>query len=277
MFDQLVFSVMTHPRASFAERVDAATEAGYAGIGLRPRDLRRARETGCSDGRLRAMLSSLTMGVVEIDAIVGWGGTDEHVRRAQEHEGRVFELADVLGGQHVTIIGDVLGPRDRSVELLASLADRAAEHGLAVGLEYLPWTNVATLSQALDLVTATGRGNVGLVVDAWHHFHGDCDWVGLESVPGERIVAVQFDDAAPPDERSLQEQTFDRRLPGEGVLDLVRLLEAVARTGTGAPLCLEVISPKLAEKPVTEVARSGYEATSAMLRLAGLRDAPDTP
>lgn len=271
MFDDLVFSVMTHPRAGIQERVQAAAAAGYAGIGLRPGDLRRARDAGHADADLRRLLERHALVVVEIDAIMGWGGDDDQVRSARAHESRVFELADALGARHVTVIGDVAGPRDRTIELLADLVDRAGEHGLAVGLEYLPWTNVSSLTTALDLVTATGRSNARVVIDAWHHFRGGCDWAALEAIPGDRIAAVQFDDGGPSDGRSLEEQTFDRRLPGEGEFDLVRFLRTVASTGTSAPLCVEVISPRLGHLPVAEVAEQSMTATQEMLRRAGLR------
>ncbi len=266
---ELALSVMTIPNATFADRVVAAAAAGFDGIGLRPGDRRRALAAGATDDDLRGVLAEHGLAVVEIDVITGWGGSAADVEGARAHEDRVYELVDALGGRHVTVVGDTEGPADRVAELFAAMCDRAAEHGLGVGLEYLPWTTVPTLGAALDVVEAAGRPNGGVVVDAWHHERGDADWALLADVDPARVAGIQLCDGRPATDEPLLTQTFHRAVPGEGVFDLVRFLSSLAPVLDTAPLCVEVISPALAALDPGDAAAACADATRRLLAEAG--------
>lgn len=265
-FAPLVFSVMTHPAAGFVERVEAAALAGYAGIGLRTGDRRRAHEAGLTDADLRAVLAANGVAVVEIEGLHRWGCGGQDGEAARAHEDRLYELVDALGGRHVTVTGDLDLPHDEVVERFAALCDRAAEHDLAIALEFLPWTEVPDAAAAGRIVQQAGRPNGGVLVDTWHHFRGAADDDLLRALQPEHVLAVQFDDAAATVVGTLLEDTLSRRrLPGEGDFDLVRFLRLLADHGVRAPLCVEVINDELAAQPVEVVAQRTAEATRAVL------------
>ena len=265
-FDPLVLSVMTHPAAGFVERVEAAAGAGYTGIGLRTGDRRRALEAGMTDADLRAVLAANGVAVVEIEGLHRWGCGGQDGAAARAHEDRLYELVDALGGRHVTVTGDLDLPHDQVVERFAGLCDRAAEHGLSIALEFLPWTEVPDAGAAGRIVADAGRANAGVLVDTWHHFRGAADDDLLLALPPERVLAVQFDDADATVVGTLLEDTLHRRrLPGEGTFDLVGFLRLLADHGVRAPLCVEVIEDGLAAQPVAEVARRTADATRAVL------------
>lgn len=267
----LVLSVMTHPDADFVDRVSAAATAGYTGIGLRPGDRRRAREAGLSDEDMRAVLASHGVEVVEIEGLHRWGCGGDEGRAARLHEERLYELADALGGRHVTVTGDLDLPHDQVVERFAALCDRAAEHGLRVALEFLPWNEVPDAGVAWAIVREAARPNGGVLVDTWHHFRGAMDDSLLLSVPPERIVAIQFDDADAQVVGTLLEDTLARRrLPGQGDFDLVGFLRLLDGHGVSAPLCVEVINEDLWSRPVAETARLTAEATRRVLAEADI-------
>ncbi len=261
----LALSSMTVPDSPLEARIIAAAAAGFDGIGLRPTDRRRAHESGLSDDDLRAMLSDAGLSVVELDVISGWGADGDRLAGARAHEQRLFDLADALGGRTLTVVGDVAGPPDRVAEVFAALCDRAADHGLTVGLEYLPWTNVADLASALRIIRDAGRANAGVVIDSWHHFHGDPD-ADLTAVPPELVAGVQVDDSPPlREDVPLVEQTMDRVMPGEGTFDLVGFLTDLHHVLTTVPLNVEVISPRLAEVPVSRAVDTAARATRDVL------------
>lgn len=265
-FEPLVFSVMTHPGADVVERVEAAAAAGYTGIGLRTGDRRRAHEAGLTDADLRAVLAANGVAVVEIEGLHRWGCGGEPGEAARAHEDRLYELADALGGHHVTATGDLDLPHDQVVERFAALCDRAAEHGLAIALEFLPWNEVPDAAVAGRIVREAGRSNGGVLVDTWHHFRGAADDDLLRALPPEHVVAVQFDDADAQVVGTLLEDTLSRRrLPGEGSFDLVGFLRLLADHGVHAPLCVEVINDELAAQPIDVVARRTADATRAVL------------
>ncbi len=256
---------MTHPGAGFEERVGAAAAAGYDAIGLRPGDRTRALATGLGDADLRAMLSDHGVSVLEIDVLVGWGMDDDAAAHARRHEKRIYELSDALGARHVTVTGDLAGPWERSVELFAALCDRAAEHGLAVGIEFLPWTEVRDAATAGRLVADAGRTNGGVVVDSWHHFRGAASDDQLRALPPERVLAIQLDDGFADGSGSLLEQTFDRELPGDGQFDLRHFLRLLNDLGVVAPLCVEVISPRMARLSIEQACQVTADKTRAVL------------
>lgn len=261
----LALSSMTVPDVALEARIVAAAAAGFDGIGLRAVDRRRAHESGFSDADLRSMLATAGLSVVELDVVNGWGAEGDRLARARRHEGRLLEVAEALGGRTLTAVGDVVGPRDRVAEVFAGLCDRAAEHGLAVGLEYLPWTNVGDLAAALRIVRDAGRPNAGVVIDSWHHFHGD-PTADLAAVAADEVVGVQVDDSGPlRDGVALEEQTIDRLLPGEGTFDLVGFLTDLRHVLTAAPLSVEVISPRLSGVPPSRAIGAVAATTRSVL------------
>ncbi len=262
----LVLSVMTSPAAGFVERVEAAAAAGYTGIGLRTGDRRRAHADGLTDADLRAVLAAHGIEVVELEGLHKWGMSGTEGERALEHEQRLYELADALGGRHITATGDLDLPHGEVVERFAALCDRAAEHGLTVALEFLPWTEVPDARTAWSIVGDAGRPNGGVLVDSWHHFRGAADDHQLRAIPPEHIVAVQFDDADAEVVGTLLDDTLHRRrLPGEGAFDLVGFLRLLVDHGVRAPLCVEVINDELGAMPVAEAAARTAQATRAVL------------
>ena len=85
------------------------------------------------------------------------------------------------------------------------------------------------------------------------------------------VAAVQLNDGLRVHADYLRHARADRRLPGEGELDVVGLLRAVLRTGFTGPWCVEVNTPEFRAVPVDEAARRAATAASAAL------DAADAP
>ncbi|NDI47170.1 sugar phosphate isomerase/epimerase family protein [Goekera deserti] len=252
----------------FEERVRAAAGAGFAGIGLYAGEHRRLLAEGATDADLRAVLDAHGMRVVELEVLRGWSavGAEAEAYRAAERE--VFAMAGTLGpARHVQVVGPYLGTLDDAAEAFAGVCDRAAEHGLAAALEFLPeMTNIPDAGTALELVTRAGRPNGGLCIDVWHHVRGAHDEAMLRRVPPERVVAVQLGDGprrrVEADYRS--DCTRHRQVPGEGEFDLPRFLRLLDRMGVRVPLSVEVLSEQLLALPADVLARRLYDGTRAV-------------
>jgi sugar phosphate isomerase/epimerase len=265
-FEQLMMCTMTSPDADFEDRVTAAAAAGYTGIGLRPRHRNRALQQGLTDAGLRSILSDNGVALTEIEVLSGWGSDDEAMAVARVHEDEIYQLVDALGGRHLTVTGAGLqGPVERSAEKFAGVCDRAAEHGLLIALEFLPWTEVPDADHAREIVELAGRSNGGVQVDTWHHFRGAASDDQLRALPPEMVIAIQFDDDMMSGEGTLYEQTFERLVPGEGEFPLIHFLHVLAANGVTAPLGVEVISSRFKAMPVAEAARISADATRAIL------------
>ena len=271
--DDLILSHFSLGRfRPFEERVRAAAEAGFAAMGLYVGDYQRLLAEGARDADLRAVLGQYGMRVVEIEALRGWSAAGAERAAYLRAEQSVFAMSDALGpGHHVQVIGPYAGTLDDAAEAFAGVCDRAAEHGLAAAIEFLPeMSNIPDAATAMQIVTRAGRANGGICLDCWHHFRGANDDDMLRAVPAERIFAVQFGDG--PRQRVDPDYYADctryREVPGEGEFDLAGFLGLLQETGARLPLSVEVISVDLQDRPAGEVARRLADGTRAVVASA---------
>lgn len=262
---------------TFRERVAAASAAGFAAISLWGRDHAAARDEGLTDADLRALLDDHGLAVGELDPAWWWlpGAADIHI--APEHdpfdvfrfgEDDLFALADTLGARSLNAV-DVFGgtfTTEEAADSFGALCDRAAEHGLLVHLEFLPWSRFPDVAAAWEVVRLADRPNGGIAVDSWHFFRGTPDYEALAEVPGDRVLGVQLDDGPAEPESDLMTATLhDRLLPGDGAFDLERLVAVLTGIGAVAPIGVEVFSDELHALGAMEAARRAAGATRPLL------------
>jgi sugar phosphate isomerase/epimerase len=235
----------------FAERLDAASGATFDAISLWGRDYAAARAEGLSDADMRDIAPEL-----DSEDVFRFGEAD------------LFAMADALGARSVNAV-DVFGGTwdvEGAAEAFAGLCTRAAEHGLLVHIEWLPWSKIPDLATALRIVQLAGRPNGGLNIDAWHLVRSGVTVDELRDVPGSLIFGVQLDDGPLEPEPNLIDATLhNRALPGDGAFDLSAIVSALRDTGTTAPIGVEVFSDALHALPAGEAARAAAQATRAVL------------
>ncbi|MEX2202755.1 MAG: sugar phosphate isomerase/epimerase family protein [Actinomycetota bacterium] len=264
-------------RASFDARVAAAAHAGYAGLGILIDDYDAIRARGRTDAELRGILQDQGIGVPEVEFLYHWTCTDEREAFSRALEDRLYRAADAFGAHHLNM-GDVnpsreMPPHELAAERFAAICDRAAEHGLQVALEFLPWSGIPDAATAWDIVRTAGRPNGGINLDVWHHFRGAADDDMLRAIPPERIVCVAISDAdAEVVGDLIEDTTRRRRLPGEGSFDLVGFLRLLDEMGVGAPVTVEILSDEQNARPTDEAARVAIAATRAVMKEAGFRE-----
>jgi sugar phosphate isomerase/epimerase len=268
--DDLILSHFSLGRfRPFEERVQAAADAGFAAMGLYIGEYERLRAEGARDTGLRAVLDHYGMRVVEIEALRGWSATGAERAAYLRTERSAFAMSDALGpAHHVQVIGPYTGTIDDAAEAFAGLCDRAAEHGLAAAIEFLPeMSNIPDAATAMRIVTLAGRANGGICLDCWHHFRGANDDGMLRAIPAGRVFTVQFDDgpAQRADPDYYTDCTRHRKVPGDGDFDLAGFLRLVAEMGVRLPLSVEVMSADLQPRPAAETARRLADATRAVV------------
>jgi len=256
--------------APFEERLAAARDAGYRGIGLRPKHYKAARASGLSDADMRAMLDDHGLELLEIGFIADWWETGDRAARAEVFERSLYGIKDALGGRHVMMIsGPTTAGVDALAERFAAVCDRAAEHGLRVGLETLPWTDIHDVGIAWDIASRSGRGNGGPVYDTWHLNRGGTTEGMIRAVPPERVVAIQINDGSLTLVESELDDTFKRRvLPGDGEFRIAEFVALVESLGVTAPVGVEVLNDELRALSTAEAARLGIDATRRVLAAA---------
>jgi sugar phosphate isomerase/epimerase len=162
-------------------------------------------------------------------------------------------------------------PLDDVVERFAGICDRAAEHGLVVALEFLPWSEIPDAGAAWEIARRAGRANGGVLVDTWHYYFGSSDEAQLRSIPPERIVAAQLSDAGTRQGDLMEDTSHRRRPPGEGQLDLVGFLRLLDHLGVRAPISVEVFSDELDAGPPADAAKRVFEGAAATVSKARTR------
>ena len=257
------------PRHGFVERCRAAADAGFTGIGLHAADLPRTVAGGLDAAGMRAVLADTGLRVVEIEFLGGWalGDPGDDLVRGVE------AVADAFGGRHVSA-GEFRPSPDGGVDLdaaaarLRALADRLHRRGLLVAVEAFPWSALPDPGTTLELLRRAGAGNAGLMIDVWHFFNGGARPELLAGCPRGTVAAVQLNDGPLVHEDFLRHARAQRRLPGEGELDVVELIRAVRGTGYDGPWCIEVNTPEHNELPVTEAAKRAAGAAREVLQAA---------
>lgn len=260
--------------APFEERLAAARDAGYQGIGLRPTHYKAARASGLSDADMRAMLDDHGLELIEIGFVADWWETGEKGSRSQTFERSLYAIKDALGGRHVVMIsGPMTDGVDALAERFAGVCDRAAEHGLRAGLETLPWTDIHDVGIAWEIASRSGCPNGGPVYDTWHLNRGGTTEEMIRTVPPDRVITIQINDGSHELVESELEDTFKRRvLPGHGEFRIADFVELVDSLGVTAPVGVEVLNEELRALSTAEAAWRGIDATRKIL--AGPGDAP---
>lgn len=269
--DTLVLCRGTIAGASFRERVEAASGAGFGGISLFAADYDAARAEGFSDADLRALLADHGLAIAELDPLLRWVAGEPDAEAGLQDEAAFYAIAEALGARSINVAlaapGELAG--DRLAESFAAVCRRAAEHGLLAHLEFLPWTCVGDLPAAMDVVEAAGESNGGVMFDTWHHARSGCDDGVLDTADLRRVQAIQINDAPAEPEENLMAETLQRRLlPGDGDIPLPRLLSRLRAGGCTAPVGVEVFNTELRRLPYAEVAKRAGDATRQVLARA---------
>ena len=156
----LVLCSGTLPAATpLLERIEVAAQAGFDGLSLWGRDHEAAIAGGSTDEALRSAFATAGIGVAEVDGAWGWTPGAPALGRGidpflDHDEASLFAIAEGLGGRSVNAV-DIFGGDGTLAEMataFGSLCDRAADHGLLVHLEALPWSRVPTVREAMAVV-----------------------------------------------------------------------------------------------------------------------------
>jgi sugar phosphate isomerase/epimerase len=266
--DDLVWDHFSRPRGDdIAPRVYAAAAAGYAAIGVFLGSWAQLRANPAQLDAVDEALDATGLVVANIETLRGWAVPGPNDALAAQ-EALAYDMAEHWGCRYVQVIGDAEGPLDRAAEGFAALCDRAADHALAVGLEWVPsMTNIGDATTALRIVLDADRTNGGLCVDSWHFTRSTNRLDDLRAIPGDKVIATQWNDGTvTPQNPNYYEDTLSNRVvPGEGEFALAEILAILDAAGSQAPLGMEVCSAALWAAPIEQAAQRAADAMRALL------------
>ncbi len=253
------------------ERLAPARDAGFAAISVTPTDLWLLEEKGMSARAIADRIADHDLVLAEVDCTGCWLRAQKIAPADARYRDllltltpeRVIETAARVGARSVVAV-EMMGVApalDEAAESFAAICDLAAPHGLLVHIEFLPFGGIPDLATAWAIVEAAGRPNGGLTLDSWHFFRSGSTLDQLAQIPGERIHAVQINDApAKPQADLFQETMTSRLLPGDGDFDLTGFIRTLDRIGSTAPIGVEIFSSVQASQTVDQIVQAWSSA-----------------
>jgi sugar phosphate isomerase/epimerase len=249
-------------------RIEAAAAAGFTGFGVLAVDLAVAeREHGLAG--IGTMLADNGIVHLELEGLPDWWSGGPERARSDELRRFLLAAAEALGARHLKVTPDTSGaawePEHWAAEF-ARLATQAADAGARLGIEFLPWSNIATVHDGLRLVEDAGHPAGGIVIDVWHVERAGTPAAELAALPAHRIVGVELNDAADEVVGTLFEDTVDRRrYCGEGSFDLAGTITALRAAGWAGPWGVEILSTEHRRLDVRQAAAHAASTARALL------------
>lgn len=156
--------------------------------------------------------------------------------------------------------------REESVRVIRILSDYAELFGMKLAFEFVGYPNcsVNTFGQAYDIVTAADRPNVGVVLDCFHFHAMGSRFEDLESADGSKIFILHLDDSEDLPVGAARDN--NRLMPGEGAVNLPRILSTLKRIGYDSMVSIELFRPEYWDWPDEENIRICYEKTCDTIR-----------
>jgi len=229
----------------FEEKLAAIAAAGFDGIEIFENDFLAFDGAPRDAGRL---VRDHGLEISLFQPFRDFEGMPEPQRgRTFDRAERKFDLMQELGTDLMLVCSNVsplsLGGIDRAADDFAELGERAARRGLRIGFEALAWgRHVSDHRDAWEVVRRADHPNVGLILDSFHTLARKLPVDSIRAIPGDRIFFVQLADAPWIDMDLLYWSRHFRNMPGEGDLDVLGFMRAVAATGYQGVVSLEVFN-----------------------------------
>jgi sugar phosphate isomerase/epimerase len=252
--------------------VEIAARAGYQFVSLRPIPVGAPNEPLYPLGTDRALLARTKAAM----AATGVGLLDIEVARIiKEAKPRDYlpalEAAAELGGRHV-LSSAWCEDRPYIVEFFSELCALAQPFDLTVDLEFVTWSGVRTLHEAVEVVKEARSRNAGIVIDTLHFDRCHAELGKLSSLPREWFHFAQISDApaaySTEREELIRIGRAERLYLGEGGIDVASILGRLPQV----PLSIEIPNvTKLAALGTEQYARLCIETARSYLAAGAFR------
>lgn len=250
---------------SFEERVKAAKEAGFEGIGLRAETYVDALAEGLHDEDILAILDRYGMKCTEVEYITMWA--EEQRSYEQKYKEQIcFHMCELFGVGHINCGLMENYSVGYTAQKLKELCERAGDY--IIGVEPMPYSGIPDLKKAWEVIQASGCENAKLILDTWHWVRANQPF-DLCGVPGDAVISIQINDVhdrayAPSILRD--ESMHDRLAPGTGYGDTAGFVRMVKEAGVKPrAVGVEVISDFYMAEGAEAAAKKVYAGAAEVL------------
>lgn len=256
-------------KCTFEERVKAAADAGYEGIGLRAETYVDALNEGLTDQDLLDVLDKYGIKCTEVEYIVQW--CEEPRSYEQKYKEQMcFHMCDLFGVKHINtgLMEDY--SVEHTAKKLQELCERAK--GYIIALEPMPYSGLPNMKKTWAIMQAANRDNAMLLLDTWHWVRANQSYDLLTPEQAKKVISIQIDDAyeRPYAESILRDESMhDRLAPGTGKADTVGFLKMIKDAGIEPKVIgVEVINDEILGKGVESAAKETFAGTKKVLQEA---------
>ena len=238
------------PIVSPADMVRIAADAGYNSLGLwvAPGENWHASTSAEVGSALQET------GLIPLDVEVIWiqpGGKPDPVHH------KIIEIGGEIGARNCLIVSSETD-RELTKLLYEDLCEHAQRAGMRACLEYMAITEVKTLDDALEIVTAVDHPAGGILVDPFHHERVGHAPEKIRDIPERWLSYAQLCDMpdcgviSNPDDYFVD--AIDGRLaPGEGSIPVAAMTKMLPEN---LPISLEIRSRYYRERYPDPVERA---------------------
>ncbi|MDR0237993.1 sugar phosphate isomerase/epimerase [Acinetobacter sp.] len=250
------------------QRVEAASKAGWKGIGLVLSDL-QATLAQNSLATIRQLFKDNDIKYFELEILLDWYLTGDARKMSDDERSKMIELGAELGMCNLKVGARPFENSHNSLENMADefskLCKEVAQVNANVALEIMPFSRLATLEDGLKVVD-TGDVNGGLCLDIWHLARGNIDFEKVSMVPAHLLKSVELNDASEVIQGDLfNDSTHHRKLCGQGSFDIQTFLNEIKKAGFNQPYYgVELISQDHRILTLDEMAKNAYETTMSV-------------
>ena len=251
----------------FRDRVEAISRIGFNGMGIWHADLYKTLETR-SLAEMRQILDDNGIEHVELEFLFDWFLDGEKKKQSDLEKARLLDAAEALHARHLKV-GDFFNTPttvEKCAESFAALCRDAANAGIDVVFELMPFAMIDNLEDSLTMLEMADTPNGGLMIDTWHMVKMGVSNETLAQVPGKHVLGVELNDGwlqTPHGMDMNTETTQHRQFCGEGEFDMDGLLAAIRSIGYDGPYGVEVISKANRSLPLDVVAQKAWDTTMA--------------
>ena len=261
-------------KLSIVEEVEVAAKAGYGGVEVWTRNLRRHVEEGGSLADVKKQIDDLGLKVVSAIGFPRWAVDDEEQRaEGLESMKQEMDMVRQIGGRHIAAppagINRTPGVDLRKVaERYRAVLELGREMGVVPQLEI--WGSAQTLgtvAEAAFVAVAADHPDACLLLDAYHMYRGGSGFACLKLLCGAAMHDFHINDyPADPPREELNDS--HRVYPGDGVAPTDAILRDLYATGFRGALSLELFNRDYWKQDVAVVARTGLEKMKAAVAKA---------
>ncbi len=249
-------------RFNFKDRVEAASKAGFKGIGILHADLEHILYN-TSLKEMKKILDDNDIKHIELEFLTDWFIGSPKKLDSDKYKKSLLQASEVLQAKHIKV-GDFNNTpcsMDCIVESFAALCKDAKNYGATIGFEIMKASMINNLKDAIIMVEAVGANNGGIVIDIAHQEMLEMTFDEIRRIPLKYLVNIELNDGLLI--RNPKFNPMARTFCGEGEFDIKGFIKCIQNMGYTGPWALEIFNEDYIGLPLDTLCKRGFETTIA--------------